>query len=248
MLGLLLPANVVGPVVGGEWRSIMAVLTAFATSALVVWAVVSRRLDRVIEPGGGPDLADYRTIARIPVVRFVLVLSILNFFVVHGVGQWLVAILDAAGWSLEEAGSLAAFGATGTLAASFVLPRVATPRRRPFLMVGSLLAGAVAVWFLSTTTVPVLVPSLLVTTVARSALMPLLIMSLMDHRDVGPERIAAATGLFFTAAQLGGVTGPAATGALAEASGGFALPIAVHSGVMVLMAGVIALRHRRIGP
>ncbi|MEM9132725.1 MAG: MFS transporter [Actinomycetota bacterium] len=248
MLGLALPANVVGPAVGGDWRSIMLALTALAASALVVWAVVSRRLDQVITPGVGPGLADYRTIARIPVVRFVLAMSIVNFFVVHGIGQWLVTILATAGWSLEEAGSLAAFGATGTLAASFVLPRLATPRRRPFLMVGALLAGAVALWFLSSTALPIVVPSLLVTTVARSALMPLLIMSMMDHRDVGPERIAAATGLFFTAAQIGGVAGPAATGALAEASGGFALPLAVHSAVMVFMAGLISLHHRWAGP
>ena len=81
--------------------------------------------------------------------------------------------------------------------------------------------------------------------VARTALMPLLVMTMMDHRDVGPERIAAATGLFFTTAQVGGVAGPAVTGVLSDASGGFTLPLAVHSAVMLGVATAIAFGYRR---
>ncbi|MEM7274989.1 MAG: hypothetical protein AAF547_18045, partial [Actinomycetota bacterium] len=125
------------------------------------------------------------------------------------------------------------------------LPRAATPTRRPALLVCSLLAGAVALSFLLTVDVVVMAPALLVATVARSSLMPLLVMTLMDHRDVGPTRVAAATGLFFTSAQVGGVAGPAITGILAEVSDGFRLPLAVHSSVMVAVALAIALRWRR---
>lgn len=243
--GLVLPGSVIGPLIGSgaddDWRLIVAVLTGLAAVAMVVWAVVSRGLDRIIEPGAGPGLREYRTIAALPVVRFVLVLSIATFFFVHGVGQWAVAILADAGWSAAEAGGWAGLGTAGGLVGSFWLPRLATPERRPALLIGTLAVGAVAVQLLPTTTVAVLAPAIIIAFVARTALVPLLVLTLMDHHDVGPARTAAATGLFFTTAQIGGVAGPLVTGVLAEASGGFRLPLLVHSGVMIAIAAAVAL-------
>ncbi|MEM7323105.1 MAG: MFS transporter [Actinomycetota bacterium] len=244
-LGLVLPANVVGPLVDDDWRLIIAVLTGFAAVALVIWVLVSGGLDGLLAPGAGPSLSEYRSIAALPVVRFVLFLSVLNFYFVHGVGQWVVAILDSAGWSPREAGLWAAFGTLGSLIASYVIPRMATSDRRPALMVGVMVAGAGSLFFLLSTQVLLLAPSLLVATIARSALVPLLIMVMMDHPDVGPERIAAATGLFFALAQIGGVTGPTLTGVLADASDGFRLPLLVHSGVALSIAFFIIVGYRR---
>ena len=245
VLGLVLPTNVIGPLVGQNWRSVMVVITAVAAVALVMWAVASRGLDSVMAPGGGPDLSQYRAIARTPVVRFVLALSIVNFFTVHGVGQWIVAILTDAGWTSQEAGLWAAFGTAGGLVASFVLPRAASSRLRPYLMVGSLVLGAGSLFFLQSTSVAVLIPAVLVAMMARSALMPLFSLTLMDHPDVGPEKIAAATGLFFTMAQIGGVAGPAATGFLSDRTGGFTVPLLVHSGLMLGIAVAIGVGYRR---
>ncbi len=172
-------------------------------------------------------------------------MAILNFFYVHSVGQWIVAILNDAGWTSQEAGLWAAFGTFGGLVASFGLPRAATPARRPYLMIGSLLLGAVALGFLQSTNAVILVPAVMVTMMARSALMPLFVLTLMDHEDVGPTNIAAATGLFFSTAQIGGVAGPAATGFLSDLSGGFTVPLLVNSGVMLTVALAIALGYRR---
>lgn len=247
--GLVLPGRVVGPLIGSpdasDWRMVVAILTTVAAVALVVWAMASRGLDRVLRPGGGPGLREYRAIARLPVVRFVLILSVATFFFVHGIGQWAVAVLADAGWTTGQAGTWAGMGTAGGLVASFVLPRLATPERRPVLAIGILVSGAVAVQFLTSADAAVLAPAIVVAFVARTAFVPLLVMTLMDHESVGPGRTAAATGLFFTTAQLGGVTGPAVTGALAEASGGFRLPLGVHSLVMVGIAVAVAAGYRR---
>jgi predicted MFS family arabinose efflux permease len=101
--------------------------------------------------------------------------------------------------------------------------------------------GALAVQLLPTTAALVLAPAIVVSFVARTALVPLLVMTLMDHPDVGPARTAAATGLFFTTAQIGGVAGPLITGILAEASGGFRLPLIIHSLVMVAIAAAVTV-------
>jgi predicted MFS family arabinose efflux permease len=246
MLGLALPTNVIGPLVDQRWRPITVVITVAAGASLLVWLAVSRRLDEVMVPGGGPELSDYRSIAALPVVRYVLGLSVLTFFFIHGVGQWLVGIMASSGWTDSQAGLLAALAGFGALSAGFAVPRMATPARRPALIIGSLLLGAAALPLLVSTSGPVVVAGLAGMSPARSALMPLYMLTLMDHPDVGPERMAAATGLFFTTAQFGGVAGPATTGFLSDLSGGFGLPLAVHSGVMVVTAIAVGLQYRRV--
>ena len=129
--------------------------------------------------------------------------------------------------------------------AGFGLPRLASAERRPALLVGTLALGAVSVQFLPSTVAAVLAPAIVVLFVSRIALVPLLVMPLMDHHDVGPERTVAATGLFFTTAQIGGVTGPALTGLLSELSGGFRLPLVVHSAIMAGLAVTVVLGYRR---
>jgi cyanate permease len=245
VLGLSLPGAVVGPLVGDDWRWTLVILTGLAAAALAVWAIVSRGLDAVLRPGAGPSLREYRGIAATPVVRFVLALSVATFFFLHGIGQWAVAVVTDAGWTVGQAGSWVALGTVGGLVASFALPRVATSARRPALLIASLVSGAVAVQLLRAPEAAVLAPAILVTFGARAAVVPLLIRILMDHPDVGPGRTAAATGLFFTPAQVGGVAGPAFTGLLSEVSGSFRLPLATHGVVMLAIAVAIAVGHRR---
>ena len=249
--GLVLPANVIGPGLeriglDGGWRTVMLVMAGLAAIALLVWMVTSRGLDAILTPGSGPELREYAAIAGLPVVRFVLVLSVMTFFFVHGVGQWMVGMLTAAGWDSGAAGLWAAFGTMVGLVTGFVVPGLAVPSVRRSLMVGCLSVGAVGCWFLLGARPAVVGSAVLATTVGRSALMPVLMMTLMDHDEVGPERMAAATGLFFTTAQIGGVAGPAVTGALSDLSGGFRLPLAVHSAVMLATAAVIAVGYHRV--
>ncbi len=243
-LGLVLPANVIGPLVDDSWRTITLVLSGSAVVALLIWGLVSHSLDHQIRPGDGLNLRDYRALAAQPIVRFVLLLAVLNFVVVHGIGQWLVGILVASGWSQGQAGYWAAFGMIGSLVGTFVLPRAATPERRLFLMIAVLFGGALAAVCLVSTNPVVLAPALLTGGGARSVLMPILLMILMDHRSVGPSRIAAATGLYLAVAQVGGVAGPILTGFLSDSSGGFGLPLAVHVGVMILTAAILVLGYR----
>lgn len=251
-LGLFLPGALVGPavevVVGegpGTWRWVMVLLSAVAGLALVNWAVATRGLDGLISHGAGPGLSDYRYIAGTPIVRFMLVLAVLSFFFIHGIGQWIVAIFTDAGWTSGQAGALAALGTVGGLVAGYVLPRLATPVRRPILLAGALMIGAVSTSFLQSTGLLIAVVALLLVTVARTAVLPLLVMTMMDHPDVGPGRIAAATGLFFTTAQIGGVSGPAVTGALSDSFGGFRIPLIVHGMLMLAVAGAVVVGFRR---
>ncbi len=160
---------------------------------LIVWVVVSRGLDAVIEPGGGPLIGEYFGLAKTPVVTFILGLAVLNFFAAHGTSQWLVAMLTETGWSAEASALWAAAGTVVGLAATFLIPRFATVERRRALMIAILLLGSVGVVSLLTTNPLVLALAVGASAIPRVAIMPILVMVMMDHRDVGPCHIAAAT-------------------------------------------------------
>jgi predicted MFS family arabinose efflux permease len=245
VLALTLSTNVIGPLVDDSWRSITLVITALAAVALVAWVFASRGLDSVIQPGGGPPLGEYWSIARRPVVAFVLVLAVLVFFAAHGIGQWMVAMLNEAGWSTEAAALWAAGGTIVGLAATFVIPRFATTERRRSIMIAVLLIGALGTASLLTTSPIVLALAVGASTIPRVVLIPILIMIWMDHPDVGPAHIAAATGLFFSLSQIGGVAGPAFTGAVADATGDFQTSLFLQCGVMAAIALALAFGYNR---
>ena len=132
----------------------------------------------------------------------------MTFFVMHGSGQWMVAIIESSGRTLAEAGRWATVASIMVLAVSVTVPQITSARFRGPMMIAAALVGAVAVTGLAAVEAPVLAVSLAAVSWARAGLVPLFMLMLMDHPDVGPSRMAAATGLFFTVAQLGGVSGP----------------------------------------
>ncbi|MDH3295276.1 MAG: MFS transporter [Acidimicrobiia bacterium] len=243
MLGLFLPGSVLGPLLGDNWR--LAALSAALVAALAVaaWIPASANLDRTMTPGTGPALADYVAIAGQPVVRIILVLAALTFFVMHGTGQWMVAIIESSGRPPAQAGRWATLAAAVVLTVSVVVPQLASPRRRRLMLIGAALTGSLAVHGLTATQPLVLLPSILAVGWARAGLVPLFMLILMDDPDVGPARMAAASSLFFTVAQLGGVSGPVVTGLLADASGDppvFTTALVVHSMVLLSLAATVA--------
>jgi len=240
--------SVVAPLVDDDWRAVTLIMTAAASSSLLVWWFVSRGLDDLMAPDSGPALRDYARLARRPIVAFVLLLSALNFFAAHGIGQWLVAMLDDVGWSTSAASLWAAAGTTIGLIAALVVPRFATPDRRARVLAVVLGSGVVGAALLLTTSSAQLAFAIGLTALPRVVIMPILSMILMDHDDVGPTHIAAASGLFFSIAQIGGVAGPAMTGAVSDRTGGFGAPLTVHSGVWILMAVLLLVGLRRLAP
>ena len=68
--------------------------------------------------------------------------------------------------------------------------------------------------------------------------MTVLILVLMEVRGVDARHTGAAVGLFFSAAEIGGVLGPLTIGAASDLTGGFAAGIWILGAVS---AGVIGL-------
>ena len=75
--------------------------------------------------------------------------------------------------------------------------------------------------------------------IARSSMMTVAILLLMEAPGVPPERAGMAGGMFFTVAEIGGVLGPLSIGVVSDASGGFAMPLWMMTIVVGLLLGLL---------
>jgi len=79
--------------------------------------------------------------------------------------------------------------------------------------------------------------------IARSSMMTIAILLLMETPGLAAQSRGLAGGLFFSAAEIGGVLGPLTVGFLSDATGGFAAPLYLMTGVcLFLMLLLVQLR------
>lgn len=240
VVSLLLTNSVLMPATGGRWRVVVALHAAGAAVAGVVWLAVTARgsgaraIDRrspASTPAGGLELS----LLRVPLVQVVLVLAIGTFFVNHALANWLPEMLQASGLSAASAGAWAAVPSLVGLIGGVVVPRAAVAERRRAILAGCYVVlglgvvGLVGGWGAAS------MVGLVAIGLMRSAVLPVAMLFLMDSADVGPSRMAAAGGLYFTAGEIGGVTGPLTVGLLA-AGGGFATAQVTLVGVTAALA------------
>ena len=93
---------------------------------------------------------------------------------------------------------------------------------------------------------PILPAALVLQGLARGSAMTLSILVLLDIPEVGSKRAGVAGGMFFSAAEIGGVMGPVSIGILSDMSGGFSsalyLLTAISAALLVLL---LALRRQK---
>ena len=142
--------------------------------------------------------------------------------------------------SAAAAGYWASLPTAVGIAAALIIPRLALPERRvPILLALFLSAGAAAL-LIQNPAGPLLVGGLMIQGIARSTMMTVAILVLMETRGLADQSRGLAGGLFFTAAEIGGVLGPLSFGALSDATGGFAAPLYLMTGVCLAMALLLA--------
>ena len=245
MLALVLTNSVLMPLSGGSWRQVMLIHTGFILAAGLAWFVLGgHRVNRAVERAArhresvAGQLAVFAMLLRLPSVRVILAMSIGAFFLHHALGNWLPEILRSGGMEASAAGLWSGVPTAIGIAGALLIPRYATPPRRfAILFALSLSTGAGALMLLPAG-VPALVAAVILQGVARGSLIAVMILVLMETRGVDPRHTGAAVGLFFSAAEIGGVLGPLAIGAASDLTGGF------NAGLWLLgavSAGVVAL-------
>ncbi len=245
VLSLSLTNSVLLPLVGGEWRSVLLVHAGLVVAAGFGWLIVATNpINRSVEAthrrGGtmGDQIAVFGKLLRIPSVGLVLMMSVGIFFFYHGMGNWLPELLRHGGMAPSAAGLWASVPVIVGIVGSLVVPRLATPGRRFTILLVLFVSIAVGAILLFSPAMPSIVASLIVQGLGRGSLMAVAMLILMETRGVEAEHMGAAGGLFFSAAEIGGVLGPLTIGMVSDLTGGFDgalwMMIAI-SGALVLL-------------
>ena len=246
---LSLTNSLVMPALDHDWRRVLLVYAGITLAAAVLWFLIGRDEGRVAARAAGErresQPAVFARLLRLPVVRLTLLLGVGIFFFNHGLNNWLPEILRAGGMGAAQAGHWAAIPTAVGVLGALIVPRLATePRRVPVMIVLFVCAG------IATLLIPTagwtLALGLSFQGIARGAMMSVALMVLMDTKQIGPQHMGAAGGLFFSAAEVGGVLGPLTVGWLADRTDGFGASLWMLSAVCaVLVALALALAKLR---
>ncbi|MEM9176051.1 MAG: MFS transporter [Myxococcota bacterium] len=252
IVSLTLTHSVLVPTLGG-WRGVLAVWAVGALFASCLWWVVAGLArattgpDAVPSDGRPGQLETLRALIVIPAVPLLLAMAVGLFSFNHGLNNWLPELLRSGGLGLVEAGYWAALPTLVGIVGSLLIPRLATPDRRYRILFGLSFAAFGASLLLQTTAPATLVPGLLLQGIARSSLMTVLILTLVERPSIGETRAGAASGLFFSAAEIGGVLGPLGLGLLYDATGTFAPGLYTLTGIAAALC-LATLRLSRVAP
>ncbi len=248
---LALTNDILLPLVGGSWRAVLLIHAAFAFAAGLAWlAIAASPTSRAVERQSAaearrPQREVLASLLRAPVVQTLLVMSIGIFFFNHGLNNWLPEILRNAGMDATAAGYWAAVPTAVGIVGALVIPRLATPERRIAILAGLFAAAGAATLLIHASAGPVLAVGLVLQGIARSSMMTVAMLALVESPQVGAKNAGVAGGLFFSAAEVGGVLGPLTIGWVADMAGGFGRALDLLTAVCALLL-LLAARLRRL--
>jgi cyanate permease len=246
---LALTNSLAMPLLGHDWRAVMMAYAAVVGLAAIVWfCVASHPANRAAERRSAAEprrsqLEVFAVLIRLRPVRLVLMMSVGIFFFNHGLNNWLPEILRDKGMDAATAGFWAAIPTVIGVAGALVIPRLAAPNRRRAIMLALFVAAGVAALLIQATMGPGLVAGLAIQGITRSSMMAVAVLVLMEIKEVGSRNTGLAGGMFFSAAEIGGVLGPLTIGYLYDATGGFAAALYL----MALISAGLVLVGLRLG-
>jgi cyanate permease len=224
---LSLTNRVVMPLVGGSWRRALLCYAVFALGAGCAWlalTVLSGSRVHLRRTGIGPDGSQLWVLAAIfrrRPVRILLLMGVGIFFLNHSLNNWLPEMLRSRGMNARAAGMWAAIPTAVGIAGALVVPRLAAPAHRSAILAALFVCAGGATVLLHAPLEPVLAFGLVLQGIARGSMTAVTMLMLMDTRHIGSQRLGAAGGIFFSAAEIGGLLGPLTVGAVFDLTGGF---------------------------
>lgn len=239
------------PALGNDWRALLLAYSIFVLIAGFIWLAVnlhpsSKEKEKLLAAEKKqPFLEVFRELISLPAVRIIVTMGVFILAFNHGLNNWLPTILKSYGMTASEAGYWASIPTVFGMLASLTLPKLANRERRfPILLflVLSAAAGSLLIWSAYT---PFIAFGVVLQGICRGAMTSILILTLMDHESIPPERVGAVSGLYFSVAEIGGALGPMSLGAAAELTGNFDSSLFLLTALSIGML-ILLLRLRRI--
>jgi len=249
IISLTMTHSILLPAFDQSWRLVLGLWSGVTFLAAFLWFLLASVADSsTSETPKGPRVSQIGVIRELitrPTVVIILLMSISVFMFNHGLNNWLPELLQSHGLSAVNAGYWAALPTVIGIMGSLIIPRLATPERRFKILIGLSIAAFIASILLRFGEPSSLLTGLLLQGVARSSLMTVLILSLVELPEIGERYAGVASGLFFSAAELGGVLGPLTLGLLYTPEVGFSSGLTLLTGIaLTIIAGAFLLQLR----
>jgi len=198
-----------------NWRGISIIYGIILVVVLIIWLLFAKN-----NPNNKPEISiqkvSYRELIKINTVKIIMFLSIIFFFISHSLGAWAPSILIDKNFSITNAGYITSISTIISLISLIFITSVFKKGKRKNAIIYILLISSVASLGIAFFSGFKLIFSIfLIFSVTRS-LMPLSTLILMEHKDIGPQKIGTAAGMFFASAEIGGFSGPFIIGFLRD--------------------------------
>lgn len=235
VLPLVTANSVLMPAFDQSWRSTLLVYAFITVAVIAFWliaAAVAERVapgtDRDVDPAPGFSGA-WELLGR-RAVQLMMVVALGMFFFNHSLNGWLPTVIEDRGFSSSVAGYLAgAVTALGIIGALFGT-RAITEGSRIAAMATLFALYGVATILLNVDGKPATFVGLAIIGLSKGLAVPVALLVMMQLPGVAQRNMGAAGGLFFTAGEAGGVSGPILFGVFSDIGGSTA--------GLVLLAGV----------
>jgi cyanate permease len=250
LLATVLTNSTIMPLVGEDWHAAFRVYALVTLISVAVWlGIASHPNSRMGNDtfSGKVERLDFSVFKKLlahPELRVIMLMAFAMFFFIHSMNSWLPEVLRGKGLSLVEAGYWAGLPTIVAIVAATLVTRLAFPHRRlPILAVVAIIAIA-SVMFLEIQPLVLLSFSLAGQGIARSCLVPIALLMLMESKALNGNSMGAASGLFFTAGQVGGVLGPLLCGLAISATGNYNTPLWIMGLSMLLLLALLPFNTR----
>ena len=209
------------PLTGYSWRLTFVIYGLITLGIAMLWWFMAEDVPLAETDEGNGIIAVFSNLIKVRNVRLVLIAGLLSFAVNHGYTNWLPKILEGRGMSPSLAGFAASLTLIGGIPAILALPPLISARFRVrSIGVLAVLAAAAIVMLLKTSGI-ILMLGLAFFGAVGSAMIPLLILILMETPEVDSRYMGSAGGIFYCISDFGGFIGPMIMGILVDLTGTF---------------------------
>ena len=245
LLALALTNSLIMPLVGNSWRLTFICYGLLAFVVGTLWGIIARASGTATSTEIPDMFTVFHNLFGIRNVRILLMMALFSFAISHGFSSWLPKILEVKGMSASQAGIAASIPLATGIPAILLIPRLVPPRLRGHVIAIFATLTMVNLAIFMPLSGAGLYAVLAVLGFISSPFLSMMLLILMDTREVDSKYMGAAGGMFFCVAEIGGFAGPLLMGVLVDATGTFWTGVFFLAGLCMFIAGLTRLLKTR---
>lgn len=233
----------------GSWREVMFFHAGVAILCGLIWFSFQRfaALPKLMSKPEPFDLGALKAIISHKQVLMILAMAIGIFYINHALSNWLPTLLQEKGMNATKAGDWASIPTIVGLISAILIPRLIAAHHRLFVLILLAAIACISSLLLASSPGVALAIGLFLSGIIRGSMNTLAILILMELPAIPKNRIGLAGGIYFSAAEIGGVLGPLSFGLLQNQTQNFNASIISLAVISVGLIGVgIALERSNI--